>query len=79
MSFPLVVKPRNIISKYRKIEHIVKHVNAQEIADRSKFRTRDEGRDMDWADYHDLDTIYAWLDELEGKINHTRLSYLIWS
>ena len=45
----------------------MKHANAQEIAERSRLRTRDEGRDMDWEDYHDLDTIYAWLDELEGK------------
>ena len=52
---------------YRKIEHSVHLANAQEVADRSRMVTRDEGRDMDWEDYHDTDTIYAWLDELEGK------------
>ena len=51
----------------RGIEHSVKHANAQELANKSKMVTRDEGRDMDWADYHDVDTIYAWLDELEGE------------
>ena len=49
----------------RGIEQSVKHANAQELADRSKFK--ETSRDMDWEDYHDLDTIYAWLDDLEGE------------
>merc|ERR1719411_1441861 len=40
--------------------------NAQEVADRSRMVTREEGRDMDWEDYHDTETIYAWLDELKA-------------
>ena len=51
----------------RKIEYSMHLANAQEVADRSKMATREEGRDMDWEDYHDTDTIYAWLDELEGE------------
>ena len=55
----------------------MKHANAQEIAERSRLRTRDEGRDMDWEDYHDLDTIYAWLDELEGKEGNVEMGYRV--
>merc|ERR1719414_1598397 len=68
MVSPNVAPAFELALRNRMIEHNVKHANAQELADRSasRMRTLEEGRDMDWEDYHDLDTIYAWLDELEA-------------
>ena len=51
----------------QRIEYILRHVNVQELANQSKLTTFDEDKDMDWENYHDLETIYAWIDGLEGK------------
>ena len=52
----------------QRIEYTLRHANVQELLDRTKMKTYDEDRDMDWENYHDLETIYAWIDELEGGI-----------
>jgi hypothetical protein len=37
----------------------------------STYNEGDHG--MDWDNFHDLDTIYAWFDYLEGTYIHTIL------
>jgi len=66
MVSPTLAPVFELVLRNRKIEYSMHLANAQEVADRSRMATREEGRDMDWEDYHDTDTIYAWLDELEA-------------
>ena len=66
MVSPTVAPAFKLALRNRGIEHAVKYANAQEVADRHKMKTYDEARDMDWEDYHDFETIYAWVAELEG-------------
>ena len=51
----------------RRIEYALRHANVQELANASRLVTYEEYRDMDWENYHDLETIYAWMDELQGE------------
>lgn len=54
--------------KSRNLDHSIKYSDVQELVDASKMVTKDEGGDhgMDWDNFHDLDTMYAWFDHLEG-------------
>ncbi len=54
------------------LQHVLKHSDVQRLIDAAPMKTSSGGRDedhgMDWDDFHDLATIYAWFDYLEGNI-----------
>ena len=52
---------------FQRIKYALRHNNVQELAKHTKLTTFNEDKEMDWQNYHDLETIYAWMDELEGE------------